>query len=105
MYYWTGQLEQRYDITFSDADLASAKWHQVSIYMLDWGSHPKWVSVEVLDAATEAVLDSRQPMDYNGGKWLSWNVRGNVKIRLKYGLGYKPNLSGLFFDPVRVRAE
>ena len=93
----TGSNEQSYDITFAD----SSTWHQVSIYMMYWTLHPRDVKVEVSDKTTGAVLDTREPMDTYSGKWLVWNVRGAVTIRLTKVSDW-PVVNGIFFDAVQT---
>ena len=38
-------------------------------------------TVEVLDAVSGTVLDSRSLSDFNNGRYLVWNLAGHVKIR------------------------
>ena len=71
--------------------------HQVALYFLDWSSTTRAVTVDVLDAGTNAVLNSQAVSSYNGGKWLVWSVSGNVKIRITRTAGANATLSGVFF--------
>ena len=54
--------------------------------------------VDVLDAATGAVLDSRSVSAFSGGTWMSWDLSGRVKLRVVNGVGYNAVLSALTFD-------
>lgn len=57
--------------------------------------------VEVLDATTNAVLDSRSLTSFGDGVYLVWNVRGHVKLRFTYTGGISSNnavISGIFLS-------
>ena len=38
--------------------------------------------VDILNAATGAVLDTRTVSAFNGGQWLVWNVTGGITLRV-----------------------
>ena len=82
-----------------DLDLAGGPARTVSLYMVDWGKYGRTQKVEVVDAATGAVLDSRSSGNFNGGKYLSWTVSGRVQFRVTLaGGGPHALVSGLFID-------
>ena len=56
----------------------------MALYALDYDGYGGGRSerIDVLDAATGAVLDSRTLSDFQGGTYLSWTVRGNVILRV-----------------------
>jgi RHS repeat-associated protein len=87
-----------------DVNLADGNTHRVAVYSLDWdGNNSRSERIEILDAATNAVLDTRDVGSYSNGKYSVWNLRGHVKIRVT-NLGSQTTsnavISGLFFDPV-----
>ncbi len=89
-----------------NVNITDGKWHQVAVYMLDWptGLQKRTTHVvKVVDAATSRVLDTRFLGDFTQGKYLVWNLTGNVKIEISNTIPTTdPVASGLFFDPVQV---
>ena len=84
-----------------DVNLTDGNSHQVALYAIDWdGSNVRQERFEVLDASTNAVLDTRDVSSYSNGKYLVWVLRGHVKIKLTHlsPAGYSAVVSGLFFD-------
>ncbi|MGH9933458.1 MAG: RHS repeat-associated core domain-containing protein, partial [Pyrinomonadaceae bacterium] len=75
--------------------------HQVAVYVIDWdGSNLRQERIEVLDATSNAVLDTRSISSYANGKYLVWTLRGHVKLKFTQlaPAGYSAVVSGLFFD-------
>ena len=71
---------------------------RVSLYFLDWdGNGSRAQRVDVLDAATGAVLDTRVVSGFQNGTYLSWTLTGNVRFRIAKTAGSNAVLSGLFF--------
>jgi RHS repeat-associated protein len=84
-----------------DLNLTDGKLHRVALYCLDWdGNNNRAQRLEVRDAATNALLDSREVSAFSGGKYVVWNLRGHVKIKVIYTgpAGLNAVVSGLFFD-------
>ena len=81
-----------------DVNLTDGRVHRVSLYALDWENAGRVERVDVLDAATGAVLDSRSVSAFSGGTWMSWDLSGHVKLRVVNGAGYNAVLSALTFD-------
>jgi subtilisin family serine protease len=73
--------------------------HQVALYLLDWDRNGRSERVDVLDANTGAVIDSRTLNSFTGGDYLVWDITGHVQVRLTATAGVNAVLSGLFFDP------
>ena len=65
--------------------------------MLDWDTSARAQQIQVLNAANNAVLDTRNANNFNGGLYLAWNVRGNVKFRVTRTAGFNAVVSGVFF--------
>jgi hypothetical protein len=85
--------------TFSiDINLTDGVSHQVAIYGVDWDGWGRLQTIDVLDAATGAVLDSRTMSAFSQGQYLAWSVRGHVVLRLTNARYPNGVISGLFFD-------
>jgi hypothetical protein len=73
---------------------------KVSLYLLDWDSNgTRAERVDVLDAATGAVLDSQTVTAFQGGKYLTWTVTGAVRLRVTNTGSPNAVVSGVFLDP------
>ncbi|HEV2762712.1 MAG TPA: SBBP repeat-containing protein [Pyrinomonadaceae bacterium] len=81
-----------------ELNLTDGASHRVALYFLDWDGGGRAQTVEVLDAATGAVLDSRSVSDFAQGQYMVWNLTGHVRLRLTRTAGNNAVLSGLFFD-------
>ena len=77
--------------------LPTAQAHQVSAYLLDWQGQGRTERVDVLDAATGAVLSTQTASSFGGGEYLTWNLTGNVMLRFTDLSGPNAVLEGLFF--------
>lgn len=82
-----------------DVPITDTKTHQVALYLLDWDNHSRAETVQVQNAATGAVLDTRQASSFAGGEYLIWNVTGHVKFVVTVTSGNNAVVSGVFFDP------
>lgn len=90
-----------------DVNLIDGLGHEISLYLLDWDSGGRQERIDVLDAGTGSVLDSRSPASITNGTYLRWSVRGHVQVRVTFlGVpsGSNAVASGLFFDPVPAGA-
>jgi len=90
---WYADVSFTYDVNFTDG-----LSHQLSLYALDWDARDRVELIEVVDAATNAVLDSRTISGFSGGEYLVWTMRGHVVVRVSSVSGYETVASGLFFD-------
>ncbi len=81
-----------------DANLTDGLVHQVSLYGIDWDSGGRSQRIEVLDAATQVVLDAQVMSGFTGGQYWVWQVRGPVRFRITRLTGPNAVISGLFFD-------
>jgi hypothetical protein len=93
-----------------DLGITDGQTHRIAFYFLDWDSYGSPAGrverVDIQDATTSATLDSRvigqpngdsNPADrFNGGKYLTWNVRGHVRFTIT-NLNSNAVLSGVFF--------
>jgi len=80
-----------------DANLTDGVTHRVALYSVDWDGSNRQQRVDVVDWATNVLLDSRSMSSFNGGQYLVWNVRGRVKIIVNKVGGKSAVVSGLYF--------
>jgi len=84
--------------TFSmDINILDAQTHQMALYFLDWDSTTRAQTIDVLNASTSAVLDTRSISGFSAGRYLVWNITGHVVIRVTRTAGPNAVLSGIFF--------
>ena len=86
--------------TFSlDVNLTDGKAHQVAIYALDWDTYlgGRVETIQVVDANSDTVLDTRQISAFTNGTYLVWNITGHVRINATMNAGGNAVISGIFF--------
>ena len=81
------------DLNFSDGAT-----HKVALYCLDWDSTSRSQTLDIVDATTNALLDTRSISSFNGGKYLVWEISGHVKINVTKTGGESAVVSGLYFS-------
>ena len=81
----------------ADINLTDGQTHPVAIYALDWDYNNRNIKLEALDAVTNAVLDTQNLTPFDSGKYLVWNLRGHVKIRVTNINASNAVISGVFF--------
>lgn len=88
-----------------DLDFNDNQEHEISLYCLDWNRKGRWLVVDVIDAHTRKLLDSRNLTRFEYGCYLKYRVKGRVQLRLtnvwteRYKNSPDAVFSGLFFDP------
>jgi hypothetical protein len=88
-----------YGWTFAiDVNLTDGAAHTVGLYVVDWDTQGRTETLEVRDAGTNAVLDTRTVSGFAGGQYWRWTVRGHVVVRVVRGAGPNAVVSGVFFD-------
>lgn len=79
---------------------------RLSAYFMDFDSIGRSERVELIDPATNAVLDTRTLTNFAGGLYLSWQIASPVTLRIR---NLKPGanavLNGLFLDYGSGRAS
>jgi subtilisin family serine protease len=80
-----------------DVNLTDGKTHEVSLYALDWDSTTRAETVQVIDAATNTVLDTETLSSFHNGTYLSWNISGHIVFRFVNTGPTNAVVSGLFF--------
>jgi hypothetical protein len=79
-------------------NLTDGQTHKVSFYLLDWDSGGRAESIDVLDGASGAVLHTVSESAFTSGKYVSWDVKGNVTFRFTRTAGNNALVNGMFFD-------
>jgi hypothetical protein len=80
-----------------DLNLTDGSMHPVALYLVDWDTTARVERIDVLDAGTNAVLDTRTVSGFHGGQYLVWNLSGHVILRVTVTGGTNAVASGLFF--------
>jgi hypothetical protein len=86
------------DVFEMEIKLSDGQAHEVSLYFLDWDLAGRSEGVEIFDAASGAVLDSRELAAFGNGRWVRWNVSGDVSVRVSRISGPNAVVSGMFFE-------
>lgn len=80
-----------------DVNLTDGQAHEVALYCVDWDSTQREQIVEVLDAASGALLDSRSVTAFTPGDYLVWSIRGPVQFCVTHTRGDNAVISRVFF--------
>lgn len=81
-----------------DLNLTDGASHTVALYMVDFDYRSRSQTVQVSDANSGAVLDTRNVSGFSSGQWLVWNLTGHVRITITNGAGsLNAVASGIFF--------
>jgi hypothetical protein len=86
-----------------NVNLTDGQNHLLALYLLDWDQYGGGRSeqVQILNAATGTVLDTQSVSNFGSGKYLVWNVYGDIQIRITSEDSFgSAVVSGLFFDAV-----
>ena len=81
------------NLNFTDGQI-----HGVNVYCLDFDLAQRIVKLEILDAATNAILDTRTINSFSDGVYLRWQVSGNAKLRVTDQGPSSASVSGVFID-------
>jgi hypothetical protein len=93
---WDSSGTMLVDLVFSDSAT-----HQVALYVLDWDRAGRSERIDIVDGATNLVLDTRSVSGFGGGQYLIWQMSGHVMIRVTNLNGsLNAVVSGLFFGGV-----
>jgi hypothetical protein len=64
-----------------ELELSDNQNHEVSFYFWDWDRAGRSQLVEVVDAASNTLLDRRTIDGFTNGQWWAWQVHGHVQFR------------------------
>jgi subtilisin family serine protease len=79
-------------------DFTDGQVHQTALYLADLDRKNRAEFIQVIDNVTGSVLDTRVINDFTKGKYLIYDLRGNVTLKLTNNGGPTVVYSGLFFD-------
>ena len=80
-------------------NFTDGKTHRMAVYCVDWDTQSRAQTIDVLDGNTGLVLNSQAVTSFTLGKYLVWDLSGNVILRFTPTSGPNAVVSGLFFDP------
>src|SRR5947208_13233828 len=80
-----------------DRNLMVGRLHQCALQIVDWDSTARAETIQILDANTSAVLDTRSISSFSNGMYLVWNISGHAKINVTRTAGNNAVVSGVFF--------
>ena len=82
-----------------DVNVTDGAAHALALYLLDWDPANRLETLEVRDAVTNAVLDTRTASGFAGGQYWRWTVSGHIVVRVTRAGGVNAVVSGVFFNP------
>jgi len=81
-----------------DLNLTDGNSHQMALYFLDWSGSGRVERVDILDAASRTLLDSRNVVAFSQTpQYLVWSLKGHVTIEVTQIAGVNAVVSGVFF--------
>jgi hypothetical protein len=81
-----------------DINAVDSNTHQIAVYVLDWdGFGSRSQTLQVVDASSNAVLDTEQVANFANGTYVIWNVTGHVRININRTGGSNAVVAGVFF--------
>jgi hypothetical protein len=90
---WVANDSFNIDFNFTDT-LA----HRVAVYVMDWDNAGRSEHFDVINPSNNAVLSAVDVSAFSQGKYLVWDLKGNVRIRASRTAGSNVIVEGLFFD-------
>jgi hypothetical protein len=81
-----------------DINLNDGQVHQLALYLLDYEGNSRTETISILNANTNAVLNSQAMSSFNGGEYAIWSIQGHVLVQVTYTGGQSAVVSGIFFD-------
>lgn len=79
-----------------DVNLSDGNAHQIALYALDWDNSPRRERIDVIDADTQAVLDTRTLSGFRDGMYAVWNIKGHVVFRVTNLASSNAVIGGIF---------
>ncbi len=97
---WYSPAPFSFDVNFTDGAA-----HQFALYAADWDKQQRTETIQILDANTNNVLDTRTISYFTGGIYLVWNVFGHVIVTVTPNAGPSAVVSGVFFGNVNPATQ
>lgn len=79
-----------------DIEITDGQPRRMALYALDWDGNNRSQRIDVIDAATNTLLDSRSISSFYRGQYLVWDLNGHVKIRVNRTGAKTAVISGLY---------
>ncbi len=80
-----------------NVNITDSNTHKVALYLLDWDSGNRAETISILDATTQAVLNTQTFANFQNGQWASWDIKGSVTIKVTLTGGENAVVAGIFF--------
>jgi hypothetical protein len=80
-----------------DVNITDGGSHQIAFYAIDWDYKGRTETIQVVDAQTNSLLDSRSLFSFTSGTYLVWTVSGHVRFNVTATGGPNAVVSGVFF--------
>jgi hypothetical protein len=82
-----------------DINVTDTASHRLALYFLDWDDKDRRSAIEIFDLKTLNLLSPVQMVkNYTKAKYLIFNYRGGIWIRINQICGSNAAVSGVFFD-------
>jgi len=88
-----------------NVNITDGNAHRIALFLLDWDSSARSETIQLLDAASNTVLDSETYSSFHSGMYAAWSLQGNVIIKVAKTGGSNAVVSGIFFDPPSAPAS
>ncbi len=81
-------------------NLPAGVTRRVSVYAVDYDTTTRQQLIEVIDPNSGTVLDDLNLSGFSDGRYLTWDITGNVIIKITYtgNSGHNAVVSGVFID-------
>ena len=94
---WYSDTDIYFNLPFTDAAT-----HRVSFYLYDYDGAGRQQKVEIYDRASGQLLTSAPAANFQTGLYLTWDVKGDIRVKVTRLAGPNAVVSGIFFDPVNA---
>jgi hypothetical protein len=81
-----------------DVNFADGLTHRIAVYLCDWDYAGRTETVDLVNVATGAVVQSQNISAFSGGRYLIWDLKGHFQIRFTRGSGPNAVVNGIFFS-------
>lgn len=81
-----------------DVNFTDGLTHRVAIYLCDWDYAGRTETVDLVNVATGAVVQSQTVSSFYTGRYLVWDLKGHFQIRVTRGAGPNAVVNGIFFS-------
>jgi hypothetical protein len=80
-----------------DVNITDGKLHEVALYAVDWDNGGRSETVQIVDAVSGNILDTRTLTAFTNGTYLVWNISGKVVMNISQNSGFNCLVNGVFF--------